>query len=246
MAIKLLGVEGETLLNEAGAKTQDFLMINLPAFAFSDVAEYLELTRIQAAHNDDASSFFASPKLSQTARERKIEIVTQVASTVCGNPLESPYFSASPFLLGPELAVKFVAQPKNPAVTPVPHDPAPNYLREAMKKSLHPATGQEAVFDFLVQPRTGSQLPVEDASAEWKEGDAPYHKVATLTISPQDFDNPLQVTECEHMSFTPWHGLKAHRPLGGINRLRKAAYLASAQFRLQPKEPTGFPDWLKR
>jgi hypothetical protein len=243
MAIKLMGVEGETLLDEPGAKTQDFLMINLPVFAFADVAEYLELTRVQLAHNDDIKPFFASQNVPKEARDKTLGIVAKIQRTPCGNPLESPYFSASPFLFGPSQAVKFAVRPRNAAVTPVPEHPSPNYLREAMKKSLDPATGAEAFFDFLVQPRTGPNLAIEDAATEWKEEDAPFHAIATIAIGRQDFDNPPQVTECEHMTFTPWHGLKAHQPLGGINRLRRTVYLASSQFRLQAKEPSGFPDW---
>jgi hypothetical protein len=33
------------------------------------------------------------------------------------------------------------------------------------------------------------------------------------------------------MAFSPWHGLAAHRPLGSIMRMRKAAYEMSAEFR---------------
>jgi hypothetical protein len=33
------------------------------------------------------------------------------------------------------------------------------------------------------------------------------------------------------MSFSPWHGLAAHRPLGSINRVRKPAYEMSSGFR---------------
>ena len=29
------------------------------------------------------------------------------------------------------------------------------------------------------------------------------------------------------LSFNPWHALAEHRPLGGMNRLRKVAYAAS-------------------
>jgi hypothetical protein len=29
---------------------------------------------------------------------------------------------------------------------------------------------------------------------------------------------------CEHLSFNPWRCLPEHRPLGGINRARKAIY----------------------
>jgi hypothetical protein len=94
-----------------------------------------------------------------------------------------------------------------------------------------------------VQLRTNDSLPIEDATAEWPEATAPFQNVATIVIEPQNFDNPLQVTECEHFAFTPWHGLTVHQPLGGINRLRLSVYTASSQFRAQPKEPTGFPKW---
>jgi hypothetical protein len=35
----------------------------------------------------------------------------------------------------------------------------------------------------------------------------------------------------DQTAFSPWHGIAAHRPLGSIMRVRKAAYEASAQFR---------------
>ena len=33
------------------------------------------------------------------------------------------------------------------------------------------------------------------------------------------------------LSFGPWHGLAAHRPLGGVNRARNGTYTSSAKFR---------------
>jgi hypothetical protein len=33
------------------------------------------------------------------------------------------------------------------------------------------------------------------------------------------------------LSFNPWHGLAEHRPLGSVNRVRRAAYESSATFR---------------
>lgn len=240
MAIKLIGVEGETLLNEPGAKTQDFLLINLPAFAFPNVSEYLEVTKIQLANNDDIRPFFANmtPEKQKTAA-----VVTKIKQTNVGNPLESPYFSAAPFLYGSDRVAKFSVTPRSAEKTPVPANPTTNYLREAMKKSLAPANGKPAVFDFKVQLRNDESLPIEDATAEWSETTAPQQNVATIEIGQQDFDNAFQVTECEHMAFTPWHGLTAHRPIGGINRLRRDVYIASSTFRSQPKEPTGFPKW---
>lgn len=243
MAIKLMNVTGETLLNVVGAKTQDFLMINLPMFAFADVAEYLELTRIQFTHHDNILPFFAPDSGGQlsAAKKRTLAILGRIQATALGNPLESPYFTGSPFLFGANAVAKFAVRPQGSTVTPVPANPSPSYLREALKRSLDTATGHPAGFDFLVQLRTQDSLSVEDASAEWPESIAPYRKVASLAIQPQDFDNPLRITQCEHLVFTPWHGLVEHRPLGGINRLRLGVYNASSQRRMQAREPGCYP-----
>ena len=42
---------------------------------------------------------------------------------------------------------------------------------------------------------------------------------------------PIKEYECEHMTFNPWNCLEQHRPLGSINRMRLAVYLASLQVR---------------
>ncbi|MDH3914498.1 MAG: hypothetical protein OEU09_24750, partial [Rhodospirillales bacterium] len=57
--------------------------------------------------------------------------------------------------------------------------------------------------------------------------------VAKITIpAPQkNIDGPQQVERCEALAFTPWHSLADHQPLGSINRLRKAVYLASEAHR---------------
>jgi hypothetical protein len=241
MAIKVMGVEGQTLLGDASAKTQDFLLINLPGFAFPDVAEYLAVTRIQFANHDDIRAFFAPPLSPE--RLKTLAVVQQIAQSKVGNPLDIRYFSASPFLFGPDRVAKFAVTPRNPGDTPVPEHPSANYLREAMLKTLDQPFGDPTVFDFQVQLRTSDVLPVEDATAKWPEATAPFQNVATISIPKQNFEIPFQVTECEHLSFTPWHGLTAHQPLGGINRLRLAVYTASSQHRAQPKEPHGFPKW---
>jgi len=241
MAIKLMGVEGDKLLGDPTAKTQDFLLINLPGFAFPNVVEYLAVTRIQLANHDDITTFFAPPL--SPDRLKTALVVQRIAQTKLGSPLDGRYFSASPFLFGKDRVAKFSAAPRNPENTPVPENPSANYLREAMKKTLDVPFGEPTIFDFQVQLRTNDSLPIEDATAEWPEAVAPFQNVATITIDKQNFDNPFQVTECEHMAFTPWHGLTTHQPLGGINRLRLGVYHASSQYRAQPKEPSDFPKW---
>jgi hypothetical protein len=147
---------------------------------------------------------------------------------------------------------KFAARPRNaPAVSALPESVSTDYLRVAMKRSLSITEGAPVVYDFQVQLRPDglapddAAFPVESANDEWtpKDGAAAYQNVATITIRQQDFDTPLQNTECEHLVFTPWHGLKAHQPLGGVNRLRREVYIASAKQRAEHAEPTDYPKW---
>ena len=255
MAIKLIGVEGETLLDEPGGKTQDFLLINQPMFAFPDVAEYLAFTRIQLDKKDNAKEIFPVFLNPPTPERLKIiGIVTKVIQpTQLANPLDADYFSGSPFLFGKDHAAKFAVRPRNPAnPSSTPENPSTDYLREALQRSLKGPDARTVVFDFQVQLRPNGlqpldpDYPIEVANTEWKpraDGAASYQNVATIVIEPQDIDNPLQTTECEHLVLTPWHGLKDHRPLGGINRLRRDVYIASAKRRAQTAEPTGFPRW---
>jgi hypothetical protein len=103
----------------------------------------------------------------------------------------------------------------------LPENPDPNFLRQAMKKSLQ--TG-EGCFNFFVQVNNG-QLSVEDSITEWKEKDAPMQKVATIKIkAKQDFDTAQRNKFCENLSYNPWHSVAAHKPLGSTNRLRKVIY----------------------
>jgi len=74
-------------------------------------------------------------------------------------------------------------------------------------------------------------MPVEDPTVRWESKPVP---VATITIRPQTFDTAARRAECEKSSFDPWHALAEHRPLGGINRARKAVYPESVKLRQAP------------
>jgi hypothetical protein len=78
--------------------------------------------------------------------------------------------------------------------------------------------------EFLVQPRTSNAMDVEDSMTEWKEAQAPFYQVATILIPQQNFDTSEQNAFCENLSFSPWHALPDHKPLGIVNRLRKVIY----------------------
>jgi len=52
-----------------------------------------------------------------------------------------------------------------------------------------------------------------------------------VRIPRQSIDVPGRELACERTSFNPWHSLAAHRPLGAMNRVRRAIYDAMQQFR---------------
>lgn len=259
MAIKLLGVTGTPLGHVNGSLTQDFLMINQPVFAFANVEDYEALSQVLVTHNDDPRPFFAerlpkndgsTPTASQLRAKTTGGIVARIRalSTTAtppafqhppASPVDNDYFGASPFLLGPDQVMRFRVRPRNPSsAEPAAGDP--NYLRNALVRRLQDKCHGPVVFDFEVQVRPASEIDadrdIENASSDWP-AQIPFHPVATLTIPLQVFDTPQLNAHCESLVFTPWHGLEAHRPLGGINRLRRAVYEASAMFRHLPKEP---------
>jgi catalase len=242
MAVKLLGVDGPPIIDGEGPTTQDFLMVNLPVFPFANASDYLELNRALFEHKDDVVKAFTAfaAKVPPERAMRAGQINAQIRAISLASPLESRYFSAAPFLFGKDRVMKFGVRPMDAAQSAMPGNPGPNYLREAAIKHLRT---KPACFEFLVQvrPATDADLAIEDVTVEWKEEQTPFQKVARITIPAQEFDSPASRAICENLFFTPWHSIEEHRPLGGINRLRKAVYLESSRHRHHPKEPAAFP-----
>ena len=86
--------------------------------------------------------------------------------------------------------------------------------------------------------------PIEDASIEWRESQTPFIPVARLFIPKQKIDSAAQLAFADVIAVNPWHSIAEHRPLGSINRNRKAMYYEMAKLRQQMNgvkhyEPTG-------
>lgn len=235
MAIKLMGVPGDKLLeSERHEQTQDFIVISTNVFVTKNVEEFDALIKAMTGSILSKIFFFAT-------HWRVIwNLVTSLKKFA--NPLQMRYWSTTPYLFG-NTAVKYSAIPHVRNPDPLPSDPGPDYLRQAMVRQL--AQG-EAVFDFTVQLQTNADsMPIEDPGKEWKESESPFRKVATIRILQQEFDSEAQRVFGENLSYTPWHSLPAHRPLGGINRARKIVYDAISTFRheynkVARKEPSSW------
>jgi hypothetical protein len=220
MAIKVLGVPGKKLLEDEGqADTQDFILINNPVFFANDPARYLSFMR-------DANSDRFYPKLfipfALGAKGTRIALETK--SKRISNPLQTRYWSMVPYQLGigsDRDAVKYSARGCSATMDPMPDKPGRDFLRDALRNTLQKG---DACMELLVQPRTSSSMDVEDSMTEWKEAQSPFYPVATIRIPQQIFDTPDQNEFCEELSFSPWHALPEHKPLGVTNRLRKVIY----------------------
>jgi catalase len=241
MAIKVLGVPGDKILeDERLAQTQDFLLINYPVFFNKDPREYVKLMQALNSSNPLGVASAAIP-LGLSGAEILIKIIRQKIA----NPALARYWSETPYRLGSDTqkqAIKFSAKPCVAVDnTQPPANPDPNYLRLALVDTL--AKG-DVCYEFLVQPRPSAAFDVEDSMVEWQEAEAPFYKVATITIPKQVFDTPAQRNFCDNTSFTPWHSLPEHRPLGAANRIRRVVYQTISKLRHQlnntPRtEPTG-------
>ncbi len=235
MAIKLLGVEGEKLLeSEKDAKTQDFIMINAPIFFVRSLKDYALLHEEMA--KGQLAAFFKD-------RPDETGAITVIRGQKLFNPVQVRYFSMTPYLLG-DNAIKFSATPLSRSENRPPDQKGPDFLREAMKAQV----GTEDVYyEFGVQlQRDRMSMPVEDPLVLWDEAKSPFQRVAIIRIPKQDIDANGRVEIAENLSFTPWHSLPEHRPLGSNNRARLAIYEAISEFRhrmngVTREEPTRIP-----
>jgi hypothetical protein len=142
--------------------------------------------------------------------------------------LDIPYWSTTPYLFGPGRAVKYQARPSSGRTSAKPSPLTDAYLAEALRSHLGAA---DASFDFMVQFQVDAErTPIEDATVEWKASDAPWVPLARIQI-PQQVVGPADSESCEEAVFNPWHCLADHRPLGNMNRARRAIYTALAELR---------------
>lgn len=221
---------------------QDFVAGGLGTFVSSSITEYADLFRrrnhpianaiqIIDMHPEAYRVFLKEPLL------RWVNPSPGAAPMV----LEWPFSSLVPYAWG-NSAVKFRFEPchrfqrsqadfsrfdsnyQSKVITRFLEDNDICYL---MKIQARPRPGSEeerAAIDKV--------YPLDDAMVRWPEprdgeatSGAPFHEVARVTI--KQGTQAMDQQACECLAFNPWHGLKAHQPLGSLNRARLAVYKKS-------------------
>ncbi len=251
MAIKLLavGIDNET----PGWTSQDFLLVTHHAFFIADAKEYLDFpatvfsVKPAIALYVRLTRFFfgiSPPRF----RWRGAWAVAR-SQRWTSSPLVLRYFSQVPFRMGPHGQAKFCAVPRQgPGILgglgyfflvlaySVPMPPgmkerafrrSKDLLRQRLRHSL---AQRPALFDFCVQLRSDpDEMPLDDATVPWRH--SAFRKVATIEIPPQESDTEDRMALAEHLSYSPWHALPDHKPLGSINELRRTVYQRIATLR---------------
>lgn len=264
LAIKLIGVPGvqlsslDTDATDRDATTQDFVLVNGPAFLAPTAKKFLGSLKLLASTTDKLPRLKQALSSVLQGAEKALEAAGGESGTLKslgGHPethvLGDTYYSQAPILYGQYMAKVSVA-PVSPELAALKgalvdlHD-KPNGLRLAVMDFF---ARHSATWEVRVQLcRNIDTMPLEDASVAWPEEDSPYFAVARITALPQaGWSEALSRLVDDGMAFSPWHGVLAHRPLGSIMRVRKAAYRMSSRFRFERtghlvQEPAHLDDW---
>ncbi|GAB7045021.1 hypothetical protein [Catenuloplanes indicus] len=205
------------------------LKVALPGGGVHD----LLMTSYPVSHVRDAQQFVAVAEIG--AGPRALALPRMVAAVgvretlrIAGNlrrasrrseslALES-YWSRGAVLWGDAGPVRFRLSPLDPA----PAVPVAGFdglgVEFRARLARGPVRFTLSVQRFVSEERT----PIEDGAVEW---DAPWTPVATLTVpGPEALDDE----RVHAMAFSPWNCPARFRPLGNLNRARRAVYAASA------------------
>ncbi len=239
MAIKLFNIYSNELIKKEGASdTQEFLMHDAPVFFTENIEDYNRFVE-----SKNKILYFVSGYNPFKWKLREMMHGLNTLKEPPESPLWNKYFSNTAYKLGPH-NIKFSAQSCSlPEVIDEQDKTEPDFLRKSLVNELKE---EEGCFDFMVQLQDANKyMPIEDPSIEWKESDSPFISVAKIIIPIQEFDSEQQQAFCENLSFSPWHALDVHRPIGELNRIRKEVYQASSKYRHSSNKadiPSGL-DW---
>ncbi len=241
LAMKVFDVEGERLPGAEGS-AQDFVMVNGPVFQAKTAEKFLGNLKLLARTTDrmEGTKTVASAVLRGV--RHALEAVggelpsglNSLGGAPNSEPLGDTYYSATAFRYGDYIA-KFSLAPVAPDMTAltgkeIDVDGRENAIREEVRAEVR---GMDLEWEFRVQLcRDLDAQPVEDATVQWDEQDAPFLRVGTVRAAAQDSWSDDHVRRInEESRFSVWTGIAAHRPLGNINRVRKDTYRHSADFR---------------
>ena len=217
MAIKILDVGGPTLEPDDLGQTQDILLTN---------NQVIFPGRVQHHYNALKVIFIS-----------RIYFLSTIFRTITGlfrflrgqikieSVLNISYFSGTPYLMGPLHAIKWMVRPDK--IIPIDKKLlGKNFLRAQLKDTLEK---QDVSFGLYIQVQGNQEKEsIEHSGNLWKGS---FIRVGTITLLKETGSDENRLDLEKTIQFSPWHSLEDHRPLGGINRLRREVYKQLSRIR---------------
>ncbi len=254
LAMKILQVDGAKVNSHEGQSTQDFVCINADAFTAPGPKGFLEQIKTFDKNLDTPEGVKHAVSVAARATNAVLKTVHLPSATLEGigaaatHILGESFSTVAPLRYGAYVAkIGFAPGSENlKRLTGQAVDLSADYnaLEELIKQFFRHETG---VWDVKVQlalapedataEEKDKDFPIEIADKPWPENKSPWQTVARLTVLPQDtYSDARQLYVDERLSFSPWHALETHRPLGGIMRSRLKAYEEAIKYRVQRNE----------
>ena len=217
---------------------QDFSMQNASTLPINDAPAFVATIKVLTASNPVAG-LWSLPFKDKLRVVRTLALAEHQARQKIRPYQQLRYWSTVPFRHGSDDVVKFSAMPS-------PDNPA-HPLKKSNPKGLQDELvrhvrddGQMSWFDFAVQFLDTGKLTywgktrdanfwTENASVDWSETEAPFHRVARLTLI-KDSQLSLEASEAMYFDVTG-NSTPDSRPVGSINRARCPAEVASRRAR---------------
>jgi catalase len=277
MAVKLMGIEK----SESASGTQDFLMVSHRVFFARDANEFVDFPATVSAPSFSPRMAWSILGYFIDLKRRRLRLralfALLTATELTWSPLAVKYYSQTPYKLGPDNLMKYRVRPHEPRplwrliaigfrvmayMITSPFGGAKtsfNMLHDALVRRLKRG---EVRFDFEVQMRDAREAEknnaVDDPIAAWSEREFPFRKVAEIRIAPlrtafSEADENTMMELGQHLSFTPWHAVRGHQPVGSINKARRVVYERisrlrhelNGKLRKEPREDQSPEEYLK-
>src|SRR5258708_7329596 len=195
LAIKVIDVEGERLEGSEGDVTQDFVLVNGPAFGAPNPKKFLSVMRLLARTTDKAQRFKKILSAVMRQGQKAIVVVTEhpntTVATLGGQPethiLGETFYSQAPLRFG-DFSAKISVAPKSPELKALAQaslnvNGVPNGLREAVLDFFGKNGG---VWEVRAQLCTDLEhMPIENAAVVGSEGASPFRRIPPLTANHQ-------------------------------------------------------------
>ncbi|KAK5939678.1 hypothetical protein PMZ80_008058 [Knufia obscura] len=239
IGMKIFGVKGEKIWGE-DKDTQDFTMNNYSVLELRTPQVTYEIADSLERNWNDLPTF---------AKEQGERVDADVATMGSQLPKQfmvaMPEYSQSAYRHGDYVA-KYGVFPlgeaqKNIVDDNVKDDDPINVISQHTRK-FHMAN--KVTYSFCAQMLQNiDEQPVEDIGIEWDEKKYPFEQIATIEFEPQDSWLPeFRAWWDDRITVNGWHGLKEHKPLGSVNRMRRVVYAESRKLRLRVN---GYRDYVE-